>query len=223
MWLGSNDRSGRICLSSITFAVIVSACTPALHLNSAVDTHPAPKQSEIAQTDASIRERASMGIESDATGVAQSEAVIRLGTGKLINEPVRREQSVQNIDDGVTLNFEASSLRQFIKVMFEELLNENYLIDPQVKGKVTLNTSRPVRKEALMGILESVLHVNGAAVVHDQGLYKIIALQGAQGAMGVTDVGQDLAPGNSGYGIQIVPLLHVAAREIEKIVKPLMP
>jgi general secretion pathway protein D len=160
---------------------------------------------------------------SPVAGTKQLEPLVTLGTGKVLNHKPLSSLAVQDAEDSVTLNFEASSLREFLKVVFEEILQENYMIDAQVKGQVTLNTSRPVGRDAVLGILESVLHLNGAAMVLDQGLYKILPLQSASGGLGVSSVGQAQASASPGYGIQIVPLAHVAAREIEKIIKPLMP
>lgn len=224
MWFGFDQELGKICSLAFMLSLIMTACTPTDLFSSETGTRPA--MPEIAPSSAVEQTSMTKYLEANAIDTPQSGAVVSLGTGKLLNYQVRPEYSVQNVpeaEDGVTLNFEASSLREFLKVVFEEILHENYMIDAKVKGLVTLNTSRPVKKEALLGILESVLHLNGAAVIRDQGLYKIVPLQGAQGGMGVTAVGQDLDPGSPGYGVQIVPLAYVAAKEVEKIVKPLIP
>jgi len=123
----------------------------------------------------------------------------------------------------VTLNFEEASLREFIRVVFEEILKENYLIDPQVKGTVTLHTTYPVRKDAVLPIVESVLQRNGAAVVFQENIYKIIPLVDASAQVDSPVVGKQPTARGSGYAVQIVPLKYVAATEIEKIITPLIP
>ena len=55
----------------------------------------------------------------------------------------------------VTLNFEDASLREFIRVVFEEILKQNYLIDPLVKGTVTLHTTYPVTQDAVLPIVRN--------------------------------------------------------------------
>jgi general secretion pathway protein D len=123
----------------------------------------------------------------------------------------------------VTLNFEEADMREFIGVIFEDILKENYLIDPQVKGVVTLHTTYPVAKEAVLPILETVLQQNGAALVRGAGIYKIVPLASAEGETVSPVVGsQPLSPG-TGYSVQIVPVRHVAATEMEKILKPFLP
>ena len=123
----------------------------------------------------------------------------------------------------VTLNFEAADLHEFIRVVFEEVLKENYLIDPQVKGEVTLHTTNPVTQDAVLPILESVLQQNGAAVVFQQGIYKVIPLADAPTQVDSPVVGKQPNARGGGYAVQIVPLRYVAASEIEKIITPLIP
>ncbi len=91
-----------------------------------------------------------------------------------ISEPVTAiEETIAEVGD-ITLNFEAADLREFVRVVFEDILKQNYLIDPQVKGKVTLHTTDPITEDALLPIVESVLQQNGAAVVFQQGIFKIV-------------------------------------------------
>ena len=121
----------------------------------------------------------------------------------------------------VTLNFEEADLREFIQVIFEDILKENYLIDPQVSGVVTMHTTYPIVKEAVLPLLESVLQQNGAALVRGQGIYKIVPLASAEGEAGSPSVGSQLA--RPGYSVQIVPVRHISATEMGKILKPFLP
>jgi general secretion pathway protein D len=140
-----------------------------------------------------------------------------------ISEPVTAiEESIAEVGD-ITLNFEAADLREFVRVVFEDILKQNYLIDPQVKGKVTLHTTDPIMEDALLPIVEAVLQQNGAAVVLQQGIFKIVTLEDAP-----TQADSSVANGGSveqgaGYTVQIVPLRYVSASEIEKIITPLVP
>ena len=74
-----------------------------------------------------------------------------------ISEPLEcfDDQLTEPVD--ITLKFESADLREFVRFVFEDILKQNYLIDPQIKGKVTLHTTYPVREEALLPIVESVL------------------------------------------------------------------
>jgi general secretion pathway protein D len=125
--------------------------------------------------------------------------------------------------DGVTLNFEEADLKEFLRVVFDTILRENYLIDPQVRGTVTLHTTRPVTREAVLPILETVLQGNAAALVRDEGIFKIVPMADAESVAGAPVVGRYAPNRGNGYTIQVVPLEHVAAGEIQKILGPFVP
>ena len=125
--------------------------------------------------------------------------------------------------DGVTLNFENASLPEFLRVVFESILKENYLIDPSVSGSVTLHTSRPVTQDTVLPIVEAVLEQNGAALIRDEGMFKVVPLAAAATASGAPSVGRFPSSRRKGYGIQVVPLQHVSAAELEDILGPFVP
>jgi general secretion pathway protein D len=125
--------------------------------------------------------------------------------------------------DGVTLNFEQASLPEFLRVVFESILNENYLLDPSVNGSVTLHTTRPVTQDAVLPIVEAVLEQNGAALIRDEGMFKVLPLGDAASSSGSPAVGRYPSSRQKGYGIQVVPLQHVAASELEDILGPFVP
>jgi general secretion pathway protein D len=139
------------------------------------------------------------------------------------SKPVQTSAGITESSGDVTLNFEEADLREFIQVIFEDILKENYLIDPQVSGVVTMHTTYPIVKEAVLPLLESVLQQNGAALVRGQGIYKIVPLASAEGEAASPGVGSQLATPGTGYSVQIVPVRHISASEMEKILKPFLP
>ncbi len=122
-------------------------------------------------------------------------------------------------DNQVTLNFEQASMREFVRVIFEDILGENYMIDPKVTGEVTLHTTYPVTHEAVLPIVETVLHLNGAALIADHSMYRILPLASAEGESIPPRVGRRLRDQEYGFGVQVVPLRHVGATQVEKILK----
>jgi general secretion pathway protein D len=190
------------------------------------ESQPRPPVSQPSDTsageipsDASAEERFAA---SDGTASADRPAV-RMGTGVFLGEAPEHAEAREFPEGDVTLNFEASSLREFVKVIFEDILRENYLIDPEVDGVVTLHTTRPVSKDAVLSILESVLELNGAVLVQDRGIYRIVPVAEAEGEPVSPTVGRRAPKKGAGYGVQIIPLQHVSAAEIEKILKPFVP
>jgi general secretion pathway protein D len=119
----------------------------------------------------------------------------------------------------IVLNFEGADLREVVRVVIGDMLHENYTIDPRVNGSVTIHTSLAVSREAVLPILETVLRMNGAAIVREAGAYKIAPINSALRGSTTPQVGA-LQPG---YGVQVVPLQYIAAREMAKILEPLLP
>ncbi len=157
-----------------------------------------------------------------ADGDENKEAVV-LGSGVFVQGAGGAPPNGYATADGVTLNFEGASLPEFLRVVFETILRENYLIDPQVNGSVTLHTTRPVKRDVVLPIVEAVLEQNGAALVRDEGVFKVLPLGDAEGASLSPTVGRYPSSRTSGYGIQVVPLANVSAVEIEKILGPFVP
>jgi general secretion pathway protein D len=148
---------------------------------------------------------------------------VALGSGVFVQGASNGIANGYASDDGVTLNFEAASLPEFLRVVFETILKENYLIDPSVNGAVTLHTTRPVRQDAVLPIVEAVLEQNGAALIRDKGIFRVVPLGDAVSASTAPAVGRYPSTKRTGYGIQVVPLQHVSAGEIEKILGPFVP
>lgn len=119
----------------------------------------------------------------------------------------------------VTLNFEGADLREVVRVMLGDMLKENYTVDPRVNGAVTIHTSQPVNTGAILSVLETVLRMNNAALVRENGMYRVAPVAVALRGGAVPQVGAQ-APG---YGVQVVQLRYVAAREMAKILEPLVP
>ena len=119
----------------------------------------------------------------------------------------------------IVLNFEGADLREVVRVVMGEMLNENYTIDPKVNGSVTIHTSQPVNRAAVTPILETVLRMNGAAMVKENGAYKIGPINSALRGSTTPQLGA-LQPG---YSVQVVQLQYIAAREMSKILEPLLP
>lgn len=119
----------------------------------------------------------------------------------------------------IVLNFEGADLREVVRVVMGDMLGENYTIDPKVNGTVTIHTSQPINRAAVTPILETVLRMNGAAMVKENGAYKIGPLNSALRGSTTPKMGA-LQPG---YSVQIVQLQYISAREMAKILEPLLP
>ena len=144
--------------------------------------------------------------------------IVEVGSGEFVAdvEPTKEDPSEPG---NITLNFQDTDIREFIKVVMGDVLKKNYVIDEKVVGKVTIATASPVRKDTLMNLLEDVLAMNGAAVVKENDIYRI--LQKNQVVKG------NLSPALTrqiaeGYSVRIIPLEFIAAQEMQKILEPFL-
>jgi general secretion pathway protein D len=115
--------------------------------------------------------------------------------------------------EGYELNFENTPVTGVAKVVLGDILGLGYMVDPRVQGTVTLSSGRPVPKGDLLFVLESALRLSGAALVRDKGGYIILPGADAAGS-GTVDA---VARTEPGYGITVIPLQHVSAPTVIKL------
>ena len=157
----------------------------------------------------------------DSAAMVAGNTMILPGTGNFIDrKTATKPPSVTRTTAGeVTLNFEEADIRDVIKVVFDTL-KENYTIDPQVQGEVTVQTGRPLARDQLLPTLETLLRANNTVLVREGGVYRIIPAAGAAQRGVLTP---RLGRGDLGYGVRIVPLRYVSATEMQTIIAPFLP
>ncbi len=116
--------------------------------------------------------------------------------------------------DGFELNFENTPVTTVAKVILGDILGLGYSIDPRVQGTVSLASGRPVPKGDLLYVLESALRMSNVALVREGRMYRIIPGTDAIGTGAVDRATGRLEPG---YGITVVPLQHVSAPTVLKL------
>lgn len=139
------------------------------------------------------------------------------GDGQFLKRPTSNVQSARETENGVTLNFEAVPLADFIKVVFGEVLKVGYSIDPDITGKVTIQTPTPIAKNDLLPLTEDILAMHSARILTDNHFYRVVPAAEAD-----SFVTMQSDPLSVGYGVYVVPLRHIAAREMQKILEPYM-
>lgn len=76
----------------------------------------------------------------------------------------------------VSFFFDDADVFEVIQTVFGDVLKENYIVDPQVKGRVNFRTVTPIPKDEVLPIMEIILRINGIGFVEEKGLYNIIPL-----------------------------------------------
>lgn len=122
----------------------------------------------------------------------------------------------------LTLSFQGADLREVVKTVLSDILQENYIMDPRVGGTITLHTQKPVAKSALLPTLETVLRMSGAVLLkQEDGLYQVLPANMAGKGNLTPRLGGVGKPLQSGYAIQIVPLQYIGATDMAKLLEPL--
>jgi general secretion pathway protein D len=142
-----------------------------------------------------------------------------VGTGQLTGQPPPRPIVNGNGKDGVTLNLIDASIAEAAKSVLGDVLGVNYSVSEKVKGSVTIQTAKAVPKEALLEIFETALRNEGAAIVVQQGVYRILPSGDALASAPLQGKGSRL----HGVSTRVVPLQFVSAAEMERIIKAIAP
>ncbi len=149
--------------------------------------------------------------------MAGLEPVIVRGRGRT---RARGRINLAQADPGrtIVLNFDNVEITEVAAVVLGELLDVNYSVDPAVKGKANIKSTKPVPVGAALGVLETILKQNDAALVIDNGLYRVVpAAQAPAYASALGSDGRSIPPG---YSVRVVPLNYIAASEMAEILEP---
>lgn len=140
---------------------------------------------------------------------------IDIGTAKFVNpQPAPKTSGGEG---QVTFNFENQPIQAVVKAILGDMLQENYTIAPNVGGNVTYSTSRPIRREDALPVLDMLLSWTGNALVREGGRYTVLQSKDAIPGKLTPRLGASQQPG---YGLRIFPLKYISASETAKLLKP---
>ena len=157
--------------------------------------------------------------QTSAAEKKKSNATIRTGSGQLINQRVAGMPAPNLGSAGdATFNFEGESVQTVVKIILGDLLQQNYVIAPNVQGTVTLATPRPVSPAQAVSLLEMVLGWNNARLIWSDGRYNVVPSDQAIAGNLAPRTG---SPANArGYEIRAIPLKFISASEMKKLLEP---
>ncbi|RYF53585.1 MAG: type II secretion system protein GspD [Comamonadaceae bacterium] len=122
--------------------------------------------------------------------------------------------------DKVALNFENVTVGNLASALLGDLLKLNYTVDAGGETVVSLHTRQPLLRSQVLDVLDAVLLPHDLAIVRDNaGVYHVTKRTVTVGARPV--VGASNFKDLSGSGTVIVPLNHIAAAEMAKILAPI--
>ena len=127
--------------------------------------------------------------------------------------------SLQAYAEEVTLNFSDADLVAVINSV-SQITGKNFIIDPRVKGKVTVVSSKPLNEKEVYNVFLSILQVHGFATVPTENAIKIIP--DATAKQSSTPSGA--ASGNPGDQLitRVLSIKHINAAQLVPILRPLV-
>ena len=149
------------------------------------------------------------------------------GTGRFINPSAVDDRgkavapTFGNKRD-ITLNFENTDIREVVKIILGDTLKLNYIIDPGVRGGVSMQTGAPVSRNDLLPLLETLLRMNNATLVRKDGTYHVVPVAKANKGLLTPQLADAQLPLPSGHSLIIRPLKNIGAEEMSEILKPLV-
>lgn len=169
---------------------------------------------------AAAAEATDAGQAGTGTGTASANgARLTPGTGLVINQRAASAPAPSLDSTGeATFNFEGESVHAVVKAILGDLLQQNYVIAPNVQGQVTLATPRPVNAAQALSLLEMVLGWNNARLVWSDGRYNVLPTN--QAIAGNLSPRTGGAANARGYEVRAVPLQFISAEEMKKVLEP---
>ena len=121
----------------------------------------------------------------------------------------------------ITLNFVNAEIEAVARTL-ASLTKRSLVVDPRVKGTITLSTDKPVSAQVAWNQFLAVLRLQGFAVIETQGLFKVVPeaeakLQGGQDAVVAKGT-----PNNAQVMTQIFKLNHENANNLVAVLRPLI-
>ncbi len=123
-------------------------------------------------------------------------------------------------ENQITLNLKEADIRALIATV-SKFTGKNFVVDPRVKARVSVVSSRPMSDSEVYEVFLSVLQVHGYAAVPVGSIIKIVPeVNAKQGPLPV--VSDDLHVGDE-LITKVVTLDHVPAAQLVPILRPLVP
>jgi general secretion pathway protein D len=117
------------------------------------------------------------------------------------------------------LNLQNASLREVIDILARQL-KINYILDPRVQGGVTINTYGETKAIDNRALLDTILRINGAAMIPQGDIYRIVPLTDVQRLPGLTpELNGKPLPEDDRTMLNLLFLKYVTADEVANVLK----
>ncbi|TAG06251.1 MAG: type II secretion system protein GspD [Betaproteobacteria bacterium] len=170
----------------------------------------------------SMLARGPVGNSVNAPKMSQTLSVHRLmGSGelvkpsKLVNPPVKTSSGAP-----VSLSFENGDVREIVRNILGDLLQENYIIDPRVQGTITMRTAKPIDRADVVPLLETILKANGFSLTKDGAYWRVLPASDAVRGLTTPRLVNQVGSADRGTIVVIYPVKNIGAKELQRLVEP---
>lgn len=119
----------------------------------------------------------------------------------------------------MTLNLKDADIRVVIATV-SEMTGKNFIVDPRVKGKVTVISSKAMDADEIYHVFLSILNIHGFATIPGKVAIKIVPeVNAKQGAVPTIKRMRD----DDQYVTRIIPVENVSAAQLVPVLRPLLP
>ena len=125
--------------------------------------------------------------------------------------------SVLAQEDSLKQNFKQAEIATVIEAV-AKVTGHNFVIDPRVKGKVTLIAPEAMNKAALYQTLLTILNVHGYTAVPGENVTKIVPANLARDQLPYRAQGE----GNESWVSEVITVNNVAASKLVAVLRPLV-
>jgi general secretion pathway protein D len=120
----------------------------------------------------------------------------------------------------VMLNFINAEIDSVVRAM-GQITGKNFLLDPRVKGTISISSVQPVSPDLAYQILISSLRMQGFTAVEGKGIVKIVPEADAKQHYSQT-FGKDIKTGGDQMVTQVYPLQYANAMQLVTVLRPLV-
>ena len=120
-----------------------------------------------------------------------------------------------------TVNLKDTDIQEFIKFV-ADVTGTTMVVDPNVKGKVRVISSKPVTQAELYDLFLSILDVQGYTAVRSGQVIRIVPSKDARSSP-VPIMDSQSTVGNDEYVTQVIRLDNISAAKLIPVLRPLVP
>ena len=155
------------------------------------------------------------------TGEPRTQPLIFTNGSNSVHLPgAKKGKSVAQSGEGVRLEFSDAPLAEVVQALLGDLLGMNYTVDQMPEATVSLLSGGDIDRNAVLPLVESLLASHGAVLIQDEKskVWHVTTRDAARLQAEGLYRPNALPPG---YGVVVVPLHYVSAREMADILRPI--